>query len=58
MYIICQTEGIRYENILEFNRLIPGEEPAPGEKIYLQSMANAKPVLKNAGSVKTGNASP
>jgi LysM repeat protein len=57
MYNICQKEGIRYENILELNRLEPGEEPAPGEKIYLQSMANTKPVLKNAGSVKTGNAS-
>jgi LysM repeat protein len=57
MYIICQTEGIRYENILELNRLETGEEPAPGEKIYLQSMANTKPVLRNAGSVKTGNAS-
>jgi LysM repeat protein len=58
MYNICQTEGIRYENILELNRLESGEEPAPGEKIYLQSMANMKPVLRNAGSVKTGNASP
>jgi len=57
MYNICQTEGIRYENILELNRLETGEEPAQGEKIYLQSMANAKPVLRNAGSVKTGNAS-
>jgi LysM repeat protein len=57
MYNICQTEGIRYENILELNRLESGEEPAPGEKIYLQSMANTKPVLRNAGSVKTGNAS-
>jgi LysM repeat protein len=58
IYNICQAEGIRYENILELNRLEPGEEPAPGEKIYLQTMANTKPVLKNAGSVKTGNTSP
>jgi LysM repeat protein len=58
MYNICQTEGIRYENILELNRLETGEEPAPGEKIYLQSMANAKPVLRNAGSVRIGNTSP
>jgi LysM repeat protein len=58
MYNICQAEGIRLENILELNRLETGEEPAPGEKIYLQSMVNTKPVLRNAGSVKTGNTSP
>ena len=54
MYTICQTEGIRYENILEFNRLKPGEEPASGEKIYLQTMTGTKPALRNAASVKTG----
>ncbi|HEY4965887.1 MAG TPA: glucosaminidase domain-containing protein [Puia sp.] len=53
MYSICQSEGVRYENILEYNRLKPGEEPAAGEKIYLQSMAGSKPVLKNPDSVKT-----
>jgi LysM repeat protein len=53
MYIICQMEGIRYENILEYNRLRPGEEPAPGEKIYLQVAAGTKPALRNAASVKT-----
>jgi LysM repeat protein len=58
MYKICQAEGIRYENILELNRLEPGEEPAPGEKIYLQTMAGIKPVLKNAGNVKAGTSSP
>jgi hypothetical protein len=58
MYIICQEEGIRYENILELNHLLPGEEPAPGEKIYLQSMAGIKPVLKNAAKVKTGMSAP
>jgi hypothetical protein len=53
MYIICQTEGIRYENILEYNRMKPGEEPAPGEKIYLQAPASNRPALKNASSTKT-----
>jgi Mannosyl-glycoprotein endo-beta-N-acetylglucosaminidase/LysM domain len=53
MYTICQEEGIRYENILEFNRLKPGEEPAQGEKIYLQTMAGTKPAIRNAASVKT-----
>ncbi|MEJ0080965.1 MAG: LysM peptidoglycan-binding domain-containing protein [Puia sp.] len=54
MYIICQAEGVRYESILELNHLVPGEEPAPGEKIYLQSMAGTKPVLRNTGIMKTG----
>jgi hypothetical protein len=54
MYTICQAEGIRYENILEFNRLKPGEEPASGEKLNLQTMAGTKPALRNAASVKTG----
>jgi hypothetical protein len=53
MYSICQSEGIRYESILEYNHLKPGEEPAPGEKIYLQATAGNKPVLKNAVNVKT-----
>jgi LysM domain len=53
IYSICQTEGIRYESLLEFNRLNPGEEPAPGEKIYLQTMAGNKPALKNSVSIKT-----
>ena len=53
IYSICQSEGIRYESILEFNRLNPGEEPAPGEKIYLQSLSGNKPALKNSASIKT-----
>ena len=53
MYSICQSEGVRYENILEYNRLKPGEEPAAGEKIYLQNLAGSKPTLRNQGSVKT-----
>jgi LysM repeat protein len=54
VYSICQSEGIRYENILEFNRLKPGEEVAAGEKIWLQAITNAKPALKNSASAKTG----
>jgi len=53
VYSICQTEGIRYESLLEFNHLNPGEEPAPGEKINLQTMAGNKPALKNSVSIKT-----
>lgn len=53
MYSICQSEGIRYESILENNRLKPGEEPAPGEKLYLQTISDNKPILRNSGNVKT-----
>jgi len=47
LYGICQQEGIRFESVLSFNQLVRGEEPAPGEKIYLQSAAPAKPLLFN-----------
>jgi hypothetical protein len=52
VYMICQSEGIRYENILEFNRLKPGEEPAPGEKLYLQTNTGNKPALRNSGNAR------
>jgi len=53
VYSICQSEGIRYESLLELNRLKPGEEPAAGEKIYLQTMSGNKPALKNSASIKS-----
>ena len=53
IYTISQSEGIRYESLLEFNRLKPGEEPAPGEKLYLQAMTGNKPALKNSASIKS-----
>jgi len=53
IYSICQYEGVRYENILEYNLLKPGEEPAPGEKVYLQSVAGSRPELKNSSAAKT-----
>jgi hypothetical protein len=53
LYSICQTEGIRYESILELNRLKQGEEPAAGERIHLQTIADTKPTLRNSGSVNS-----
>jgi LysM repeat protein len=44
LYDICQSEGIRYESILEMNQLANGSQPAAGEKIYLQSAAPSSPV--------------
>ncbi len=52
IYLICQSEGIRYENLLELNKLKPGEEPAPGEKLYLQTTTENKPALRNSGNAR------
>ncbi len=52
LYSIGQSEGIRYESLLEMNRMNPGDEPAPGEKIYLQSDAASRPALRNLGFKK------
>jgi LysM repeat protein len=53
LYTISQAEGIRFENILEYNLLKPGEEPATGEKIYLQSVTATRPALRNTTGSKT-----
>ena len=45
LYDICQAEGMRLEALRKLNRLDMGEEPAPGEKLYLQSKASARPKL-------------
>ncbi|MGI8951549.1 MAG: glucosaminidase domain-containing protein [Chitinophagaceae bacterium] len=42
---IAQTEGVRLENLLEYNHLYKGEEPAKGEKIYLKFNAPYLPKL-------------
>ncbi|MBX3252741.1 MAG: glucosaminidase domain-containing protein [Chitinophagaceae bacterium] len=41
LYDIAQAEGIRLEHLLEYNRLQAGQEPMPGQKIYLQKEAGA-----------------
>jgi LysM repeat protein len=43
MYDIAQAEGVRLQNLLEMNQLALGEQPAAGERIYLQRSAPAKP---------------
>ena len=47
LYDICQTEGIRLQDMLEMNQLATGEQPAPGERIYLQGSAPSRPKLIN-----------
>jgi LysM repeat protein len=43
MYDIAQAEGVRLQDLLEMNQLALGEQPAAGERIYLQRSAPAKP---------------
>lgn len=37
LYDICQLQGIRMENLLEYNNLTRTTQPAAGEKLYLQA---------------------
>ncbi|HLX92586.1 MAG TPA: glucosaminidase domain-containing protein [Puia sp.] len=48
LYDICQAEGIRLESLLQYNQMGKGMEPAPGEKIYLQTSAPGRPLLASA----------
>ncbi|WP_153796466.1 glucosaminidase domain-containing protein [Foetidibacter luteolus] len=46
LYDICQQEGVSLKNLLEYNRLSSGtQQPAAGEKIYLQKPAAKAPKL-------------
>jgi hypothetical protein len=53
-YDICQSEGVRYQDLLEMNQLTPGTRPAAGEKIYLQSSAPSRPRLVEGAPRFTG----
>jgi flagellum-specific peptidoglycan hydrolase FlgJ len=43
VYDIAQSEAIRLDNLLSFNMLNAGQQPAIGEKLFLQSKASATP---------------
>lgn len=45
LYDVSQAEGIRLQDMLEMNQLTPDEQPAAGERIYLQGSAPARPRL-------------
>jgi hypothetical protein len=45
LYDIAQLEALRLESILDYNKLEKGMVPAPGEKLYLQQPAPARPAL-------------
>jgi LysM repeat protein len=51
IYDICQVEAIRLESLLEYNHLANGMQPAVGEKLYLKSIAPARPALLSAKPV-------
>lgn len=48
MYIISQREGVRLEALETLNGLTKGQQPAIGEKIYLQGQAPSTPRLQSA----------
>jgi LysM repeat protein len=48
VYDVAQAEGVRMESLLELNQLSIGEQPASGEKLYLQSPAPVKPPLETS----------
>ncbi|GAC1590974.1 MAG: glucosaminidase domain-containing protein [Chitinophagaceae bacterium] len=50
LYDICQAEGIRMESLLANNLLTENMKPAPGEKLYLQAIATARPMLADEKS--------
>lgn len=45
IYDIAQAEGVRLQDLLELNQLSIGEQPAAGERIYLQHSAPVRPKL-------------
>ncbi|OQP67737.1 hypothetical protein A4R26_11810 [Niastella populi] len=45
LYDISQSEGIRLDNLIVYNHLQEQGEPAPGERLYLQEKAPARPKL-------------
>jgi LysM repeat protein len=46
VYDIAQSEGIRLEQLADFNFLRPGMQPKAGEKLYLQDKAPSLPQLE------------
>jgi len=41
MYMISQKYGIKLKSLLEMNRMVEGDVPVPGQKIWLQSIKPA-----------------
>jgi hypothetical protein len=45
LFDIAQNEALRLENLMEYNMLREGQQPAIGEKLYLRTKAPAMPRL-------------
>ena len=56
LYDIAQKEGIRFENLLQYNFLKEDMRPQVGEKLYLHEQAPAMPKL--AGLIKESFSTP
>ena len=50
VYGIAQSEGIRLEQLMDYNFLKPGMQPKAGENLYLLDKAPSAPQLKTAQS--------
>ena len=48
LFLVAQEEGMVIKNLMDFNLLLPGDEPAVGEVLYLQEVADSKPALAAA----------
>jgi len=62
LYDISQKEAVRLNSLMKYNLLEEGMEPAPGERLFLKSTADERPVLvtervavKEAPVVKESN---
>ena len=45
LYTISQKEAVRLNSLMKYNLLEPGMEPAPGERLFLKTTADERPVL-------------
>jgi hypothetical protein len=52
LYEISQSEGVRFQDMLEMNQLRPDSWPAAGEKIYLRGTAPSRPRLLGTNNQK------
>jgi len=55
LYDICQSEGLRYEDMLQMNQLRNGDQPAAGEKIWLKGSAPSRPLLAGTAPMPAGS---
>lgn len=47
MRFISQKQGIKLNTLYKKNRMVPGEEPLPGERLCLQKKCKEKPKTRN-----------